>query len=49
MNTESSAPATSMGQTRRLGIFREQVQHGIHVGGGLLGRVAEFLTGQRGL
>ena len=29
--------------------FSEQVRHGIHEGGGLLGRVAEFLVGQRGL
>jgi tRNA/tmRNA/rRNA uracil-C5-methylase (TrmA/RlmC/RlmD family) len=29
--------------------FREQLKHGIHEGGGLLGRAAEFLVGQRGL
>lgn len=29
--------------------FREQLRHGIHEGGGLLGRAAEFLVGQRGL
>lgn len=29
--------------------FNEQLRHGIHEGGGLLGRVAEFLVGQRGL
>jgi hypothetical protein len=29
--------------------FREQLKHGNHEGGGLLGRVAEFLVGQRGL
>ena len=29
--------------------FNEQLKHGIHEGGGLLGRVAEFLVGQRGL
>jgi hypothetical protein len=29
--------------------FREQLRHGIHAGGGLLGRAAEFLVGQRGL
>jgi hypothetical protein len=29
--------------------FRKQLKHGIHEGGGLLGRVAEFLVGQRGL
>lgn len=29
--------------------FSEQLKHGIHEGGGLLGRVAEFLVGQRGL
>lgn len=28
---------------------REQLRHGIHEGGGLLGRVVEFLAGQRGL
>lgn len=29
--------------------FREQLKHGVHEGGGILGRVAEFLVGQRGL
>jgi hypothetical protein len=29
--------------------FREQLKQGIHEGGGLLGRGAEFLVGQRGL
>jgi len=29
--------------------FREQLKHGVHDGGGLLGRAAEFLVGQRGL
>ena len=29
--------------------FREHLRHGIHEGGGLLGRAAEFLVGQRGL
>jgi hypothetical protein len=29
--------------------FHEQLKHGVHSGGGLLGRVAEFLVGQRGL
>ena len=29
--------------------FHEQLKHGIHAGGGLLGRVAEFLVGQREL
>jgi len=29
--------------------FREKLKHGVHEGGGLLGRVAEFLVGQRGL
>ena len=29
--------------------FREQLKHGDHEGGGLLGRAAEFLVGQRGL
>ncbi len=29
--------------------FSEQLKHGVHEGGGLLGRVAEFLVGQRGL
>jgi hypothetical protein len=32
-----------------LQIFREQLKHGVHEGGGILGRVAEFLVGQRGL
>jgi hypothetical protein len=27
----------------------EQLEHRVHTGGGLLGRVAEFLVGQRGL
>ena len=34
---------------RELEAFREQLRHGIHEGGGILGRVAEFLVGQRGL
>jgi hypothetical protein len=34
---------------RELEAFREQLRHGVHEGGGLLGRVAEFLVGQRGL
>jgi hypothetical protein len=34
---------------QELEAFREQLKHGIHEGGGLLGRVAEFLVGQRGL
>lgn len=34
---------------RELGVFREQLRHGVHEGGGILGRVAEFLVGQRGL
>lgn len=34
---------------RELENFREQLRHGIHEGGGLLGRAAEFLVGQRGL
>jgi hypothetical protein len=29
--------------------FHEQLKQGVHAGGGLLGRVAEFLVGQRGL
>lgn len=29
--------------------FRQQLKQGIHEGGGLLGRAAEFLVGQRGL
>ncbi len=29
--------------------FHDQLKHGVHAGGGLLGRVAEFLVGQRGL
>jgi hypothetical protein len=29
--------------------FSDQLKHGIHERGGLLGRVAEFLVGQRGL
>jgi hypothetical protein len=29
--------------------FHEQLKHGEHAGGGLLGRVAEFLVGQWGL
>ncbi len=32
-----------------LQVFREQLRHGAHEGGGILGRVAEFLVGQRGL
>jgi hypothetical protein len=32
-----------------LQVFREQLKHGVHEGGGILGRVAEFLVGQRGL
>jgi hypothetical protein len=34
---------------QELEAFREQLKHGVHEGGGLLGRVAEFLVGQRGL
>ena len=34
---------------QELETFREQLKHGIHEGGGLLGRTAEFLVGQRGL
>jgi hypothetical protein len=34
---------------QELEIFLEQLKHGIHEGGGLLGRAAEFLVGQRGL
>jgi hypothetical protein len=34
---------------QQLETFREQLKHGIHEGGGLLGRTAEFLVGQRGL
>jgi hypothetical protein len=34
---------------QELETFREQLRHGVHEGGGLLGRVAEFLVGQRGL
>lgn len=34
---------------RELEVFREQLRHGVHEGGGILGRVAEFLVGQRGL
>jgi len=34
---------------RELEDFREQLKHGNHEGGGLLGRAAEFLVGQRGL
>lgn len=34
---------------RELEAFGEQLKHGIHTGGGLLGRAAEFLVGQRGL
>ena len=29
--------------------FHEQLKQGVHAGGGLLGRVAEFLVSQRGL
>jgi hypothetical protein len=32
-----------------LEVFHEQLKHGMHAGGGLLGRVAEFLVGQREL
>jgi hypothetical protein len=34
---------------QELAMFGEQLKHGIHEGGGLLGRAAEFLVGQRGL
>jgi hypothetical protein len=34
---------------QELEVFSQQLKHGIHEGGGLLGRVAEFLVGQRGL
>jgi len=34
---------------QELEAFREHLKHGIHEGGGLLGRAAEFLVGQRGL
>ncbi|MFY9911801.1 MAG: hypothetical protein WCF22_04870 [Candidatus Sulfotelmatobacter sp.] len=34
---------------QELETFHEQLKHGIHTGGGLLGRAAEFLVGQRGL
>lgn len=34
---------------QELEAFLEQLKHGIHEGGGLLGRAAEFLVGQRGL
>ena len=34
---------------QELEAFREQLRHGVHEGGGLLGRAAEFLVGQRGL
>jgi len=34
---------------QELETFLEQLKHGIHEGGGLLGRAAEFLVGQRGL
>ena len=34
---------------QELELFREQLRHGVHEGGGILGRVAEFLVGQRGL
>lgn len=34
---------------QELEAFREQLKHGVHEGGGLLGRAAEFLVGQRGL
>jgi hypothetical protein len=34
---------------QELEVFREQLKQGNHAGGGLLGRVAEFLVGQRGL
>jgi hypothetical protein len=29
--------------------FHEQLKQGVHVAGGLLGRAAEFLVGQKGL
>jgi hypothetical protein len=34
---------------QELEVLREQFKHRIHEGGGLLGRVAEFLVGQREL
>jgi hypothetical protein len=34
---------------QELETFHEQLKHGIHEGGELLGRAAEFLVGQRGL
>jgi hypothetical protein len=34
---------------QELETFREQLKRGVHEGGGILGRVAEFLVGQRGL
>ncbi|MGA9208351.1 MAG: hypothetical protein WB347_11155 [Terriglobales bacterium] len=34
---------------QQLKAYREQVREGHRVGGGLLGRAAEFLAGQRGL
>ena len=34
---------------QELEAFREQLKHGIHTGGRLLGRAAEFLVGERGL
>lgn len=37
------------GLLQELEAFRAQLKQGNHVGGGLLGRVAEFFVGQRGL
>jgi hypothetical protein len=34
---------------QELGTFLEQLKQGFMMGGGLLGRAAEFLVGQRGL
>ena len=34
---------------QELGVFLEQATNGNHSGGGILGRAAEFLVGQRGL
>lgn len=34
---------------QELATFLQQLKRGIHEGGGLLGRAAEFLVGQRGL
>jgi hypothetical protein len=47
MKAEALAAGANMKQ--ELEIFLEQLKHGIHEGGGLLGRAAEFLVGQRGL